>query len=63
VTSDRKLAYHAEIRALKAEKSIGRLASRVNELERAIAAHRDSDGWSDEDLWAILPRHLKRRPK
>lgn len=61
VTSDRKLAYNAELRAQRAERSVGELVARVAELERAIAAHRDGTGWGDEDLWSVLPRHLRRR--
>jgi hypothetical protein len=60
VTSDRKLAYHAEIRAQKAEAMVGQLVARVAELERGIAAHRDGDGWSDSDLWELLPRRMWR---
>lgn len=59
--SYRKLAYNAEMRAQRAEKTVGQLASRVAELEAAIVAHRDGDGWSDRDLWDVLPRHLKTR--
>lgn len=57
----KKLAYQAEMRAQHAEATVGRLASRVAELEAAIVAHRDGDGWGDRDLWAVLPRHLKTR--
>jgi hypothetical protein len=57
----KRLAYEAEMRAQHAEKTVGRLSSRVAELERAIAAHRDGDGWSDRDLWAVLPRRLRGR--
>lgn len=62
-TADRKLAYHAEMRAQQAEKTVGRLADRVAELEAAIAAHRtgvlERQQWADEPLWSVLPRRMK----
>lgn len=61
--SERKLAFHAEMRAQKAEKAVGKLVSRVAELEAAIADHRtgvlERQEWSDEPLWRVLPRHMK----
>jgi hypothetical protein len=61
--SYRKLAYQAEARAQKAERTVGQLASRVAELERAIADHRSGvlelGTWDDEALWRVLPREMK----
>lgn len=64
-TADRKAAYHAEMRAQAAEKTVGRLVARVAELEAAIAEHRrgvlELGTWDDEALWRVLPRNMKTR--